>query len=188
VKIPELNLQKELQRFDWKKLAKVRGAAHDAIVGAWIDWWINIDVNKHMVLNPPHKVDGKMADIMFLRRDEEYFYDPIGVAEVENNPEKWMEKIETLKDYWKIYSSQKRMLFLLLCVTTNPQYEERFEELMEHIKAISKTMEITWVLYRLDVGGWKNDIHAIVREDEMVWFYNYIMKGKAYMIKNGKIS
>jgi len=184
----ELNVQKELQTFDWKKLANVRGGAHNATIGAWINWWINIDVKKHMVLEPPHKISGKVADIMFLRSDEEYIYHPIGVAEVENTPEKWMEKIETLKAYWKRYSRLKCITFLLLCVTANPQYEEKFKELLKHIKELSKITEPIWVLYRLDIGRWKNDIHVIVREDDMVWFYDYIKNGKAYMIRNGQIS
>lgn len=183
----ELDLEKEIQTYNWKKLMNIRGGAHDAIIGSWINWWINVDVKKHMVLNPPHKVGGKLADILFLRGDKEYLYHPVGVAEVENNPEKWMEKIETLKAYWKRYSNLKCITFLLLCITTNPRYEEKFKELLEHIKELSEIVKATWILYRLDIGRRQNDIHLIVREDEMVWSYDYVTKGKAYVIRKGQI-
>jgi len=181
-----LNLEKELHSFDWKKLTNVRGAAHDAIIGAWIDWWISIDARKHMVLNPPHKVNRRIADIMFLRGDE-YVYDVVGIAEVENSPKKWMAKIRTLEAYRKRYSHLKCMKFLLLCVTTYPQHQEGFAELLQHIMELSETTQLTWILYRFDLGRHGEDIHFIVREDELVWTYDYIKSGKSFLLRNGQI-
>ena len=181
----ELDLKTEFKHFDWRKLANVRGAAHDVIIGAWANWWIDIDPKRHMVLNPAHKVDGRLSDLMFFEGDKDYIYHLVGVAEIENNPDKWIEKIETLRKYWKTYRSQKCISFLLLCASTSPEYETRFDELKKHVRSVSETTEPAWVLYRLDVADYKKDFHAIVRKDEMVWFYSHIVRGRAHIAKEG---
>lgn len=181
-----IDLTKEFQNFDWKKLSKVRGKAHEGIIGEWISWWIEIDSQNHMVFNPAPYAENRSADIVFLRNVKGYYF-PFGVAEVENNPKKWMEKLNTLTVYEKQYSKLETLGFLLLCVTTRSADEEKFRKLVQQAMNISKDSELNWILYRLTKIPWKKDTCPIVRENEMVWFYESIVNGESFVIKSGKV-
>lgn len=61
------------------------------MIGNWISWWNEIDPENHIVFNPaPYAKDKRRsADIVFLRNFEGIYF-PLGVAEIENNSNKWM--------------------------------------------------------------------------------------------------
>ena len=165
-------------------MSKVRGKAHEGIIGAWISWWIDIDPDNHIVFNPAPCADNRFADIAFLRNIDD-LYHPLGFAEVENDPKKWIYKLDTLRAYERQYSNIGTLEFLLLCVTTKSADEERFQKLIQQTVNISKNSELDWILYRLVKIPWKEDTSPIVREDEMVWFYESIQKGQFFIMEKG---
>lgn len=174
-----VDLKVEIRNFNWKKLSRVRGQAHEGIIGGWISWWVEIDFENHLVFNPAPYVESRSADIVFLRKIED-IYCPLGVAEVENDPKKWADKIETLKVYEGQYSKLKTLKFLLLCVTTRRADNEKFERLIQQTRDVSKNSELDWMLYRLIKRPWK--------EDEIVWFYESIDNGEFFIVRKGELA
>ena len=193
------DLKEKFQNFNWEKLEKVRGKAHEGIIGEWINWWIGIDMERHMVLNPAPYVEGRSADIVFLRNIEEEgsgilpLYYPIGVAEVENEVKKWDEKVAALRAYEKEYSKLKTekgeeaIKFLLLCATAKSVHREKFEELVKHITGLSKDSQLNWILYRLEISPWGEDTCPIVGEGDEVGWREQISGRELIIVKKGEV-
>jgi len=194
------DLKEKFKNFNWQKLSKVRGKAHEGIIGAWIDLWIEIDPENHMVLNPASYIADSSADVVFLRNIQEEgsrilpLYYPIGVAEVENSPKKWIEKVETLRAYEKEYlnlraeGARATLKSLLLSITAKEVYQEKFEELVQRVKDLSKNSESSWVLYRLTIASWRNDTCPIVREGDLVMWRESISDGEFFIVDRGEVA
>jgi len=179
-----LETLERFEDFNWKKLAKVRGGAHEAIVGEWIDWWIRMDPKDHRVVNPAPYVRNRSADILFLRITTENSYYPYGVAEIENNRKMWSQKLRSLKAYEERLGPLR---FLLLCTATiqGKVDEAEFGKFIQHAVGVSKTSKPKWVVYRLKYVPSKKEKFPIVLKYE--WYYPYVNSGEFFIIKNGKI-
>ena len=181
----QLEKLEKFEDFNWKKLSRVRGGAHEAIVGEWISWWIKIDPKDHMVLNPSSHIERRSADIVFLRRTTGNSYFPFGVAEVENTRKKWKQKLRSLRAYERRLDTLR---FILLCVTTtekNEVDEEEFARLVKHTVNMSKNSKLKWILYRLTYSPWAKETFPIVLKDEL--YYSRVIRGGFFIIKNGKV-
>jgi hypothetical protein len=190
----------ELEKFILKAhemldvLSRVRGGAHDALVGVWIKCWIELDPH-HMAFNPAPIAGSRVADIMFLEptdydEEEPYIWGPVGAAEIENVKDKWFDKLESLREYVEKY----RLRFALLCVrvyTNSKEEAKAFEQLREKVMEVSRrTPNVKWILYRLDEYSWKEDWRAVVFEPDpeaMTYFYRFIGSGEGLIIENGEV-
>lgn len=180
-------ITQKLQNFDWMRLSKIKGNAHEGLIGCWINWWLNLDLDNHMVFNPARCVQNRYADIAFLKKIDDYYHH-IGFAEIENEPKKWEYKLETLKACAEQYSQPRTLDFLLLCVTTRPKDEQKFQELRKHVMDASKELELNYVLYRLMKSPWKDETTAngIIKENDDVWYYESISSIEFFVDKEGK--
>jgi ribosomal protein L5 len=75
---------------------------------------------------------------------------PVRVAEIKNSGDKWLEKLESLREYVKSY----QLRFALLCVRVykgSKDDAKAFEQLRKELREISRSMpNVKWILYRMD--------------------------------------
>ena len=181
----------------FNRLTKIRGGAHEAIIGEWIRLWNDLNPD-NMVINPAPLVEGRVSDILFLEPEyetidniqEPNYWKPAGVAEIENNIEKWNDKVRSLVGYIETYPIH----FVLLCVrvyskSTNEQ--SKFKSLVNSICSVSEnTSKVSWLLYKLNQNPWREAENIITfqpEEDANVYFYRFIDGGEGRIIKNGKV-
>ncbi|MEM2954288.1 MAG: hypothetical protein QXU21_08480 [Candidatus Bathyarchaeia archaeon] len=164
---------------------------HDGIVGEWIRWWIDINPDAHMVINPAPYIKGEgeqwySADILFLEKIDGDKFMLTGVAEVENNRRNWFEKLESLKAYVSRKSRYSNLKFVLLCVSVYSDGDKNmFNTLMEKIRDLSKRFEIDWILYRLNLGN-KEDPCSEFRDEKKPYLL-FILDAQRWLIKSGDI-
>jgi len=182
--LSENELVEMVQKFDVEKLSKVRGAAHDGIIGEWIRWWLDLNPDKHLVFNPAPYAKNNTADILFLKEQAEYgVFVPFGVAEIENNKDQWSSKLKSLETYEKELPDLK---FALLCVKTGPRSEDAYRHLIEEVKKISSSSRVHWIIYRLKAKSRGNDVDLVsLKEDEKVYGSNFIDGGEYCLIVKG---
>lgn len=184
-------LKAQFRHFDWEKLSRVRAKAHshNGIIGEWINWWITIDRRNHIVFEPAPASRGRYADLLFLASPKaEHSYYPVGVAEIENSPDKWRSKLETLKIYEEEYSKLKTLEFLLLCATIGPRSGYKLAKLRENIRQISENSDLSWVVYLLRQKSTGEDTNVIFDKNDEGRFYRSISKGDFCVIRKGSIS
>jgi len=189
-----LNLEKMLEQFEYDRLSRVRGEAHDAIVGEWIRWWLEANLESHIAFNPAKYVDTKegksySADILFCRRNKEEFelQEIVGVGEIENKRKKWFQKLESLKSY-ALSGKYRDLQFTLLSVRIYSRKDkELFSQLLERIREASLvTPEIDWLLYHLSETSGKQDVDLVAIGNDVYW-HRFISSGEWAIIKNGKV-
>jgi len=177
-------------------LSRTRGRAHDVLVGEWVRCWIELD-RYHLVFNPAPAAGSHTADIMFLepQYDEVKDYEPsiwkpVGVAEIENNKNKWFEKLESLSEYTKEY----QLRFVLLCVRVYQNSRDdmkSFDQLKEKIISFSRnTPNIKWILYRMDESQRNKDMYLVTLKPDPeadVYNYRFICGGEGIIIENGEV-
>jgi len=187
-KIP-FDIDKIIQQFDASRVFRLRGKAHEGIIGEWIRWWLDFSPQNY-VSNPAPYLNTKSADILFLSLNQDMIHVPIGVAEIENNANKWYEKAETLNQY--ISSTQYPDLkFALLCVTVNPRSKtkkEMFQRLLKYIKNTSmKTKHITWILCRLEQGAPRKEECILFLGEEEKQSTRFISAHNIFLVNDGKV-
>ena len=155
-----LHLDKVLSKFKWKRLAKVAGGGHDARIGEWIRWWNEGNLD-HMVINPAPKteIQGKpvFADLLFLEKKNAgapNLLNVVGVAEIENNREKFLEKLNSLRAYIDNKKKYPDLEFALLSVSwyrdlEKEQYEKTFEKVLQTLKDFSESSTQSWILHAI---------------------------------------
>lgn len=173
-----------IQQFDVEKLSKVRGAAHDGIIGEWIRWWLDLNPDKHLVFNPAPYAKNNTADVLFLKEQTEYgVFAPFGVAEIENNKDKWSSKLKSLATYERELPDLK---FVLLCVKTGTRSKDAYKHLIEEVKKVSSTSQVHWIIYRLKAKSRGADVNLVsLKEDDEVYGSNFIDGGEYVLIVRG---
>jgi hypothetical protein len=177
-------------------LSRTRGKAHDVLVGEWVRCWNELD-HYHLAFNPAPVAGSHTADIMFLEPEyneiknyEPSIWKPVGVAEIENNRNKWSEKLESLSEYIKEY----QLKFVLLCVRVYQNSRDdmkSFDQLKEKVIIVSRNMpNVEWILYRWDESPWSKDMYLITFKPDPeaeVYAYKSICGGEGIIIKNGEV-
>ena len=184
--MPEEKLKEMIQLFDVTKLSMVRGKAHEGIIGEWIRWWLDYDLENHLVFNPAPYARNRSADILFLKKEEDsHVFMPVGVAEIENNQKKWYPKLKSLATYEKELPDLK---FAVLCVKTGPRGEDRFKDLIEKVKSVSSKSSTYWILYRLKAKPGRHDVDLVsLKEDDEVFGSSFIVEGEYVVIQRGNM-
>jgi len=148
-----------------------------------------------MAFNPAPIAGSRVADIMFLEstdydEEEPCIWGPVGAAEIGNVKDKWFDKLESLREYVEKY----RLRFALLCVrvyTSSKEEAKAFEQLREKVVEVSRsTLNVKWILYRLDEYSGKEDWRAVTFEPDpnaLVYFYRLIGGGEGLIIENGEV-
>lgn len=87
-----------LRSADWHTLARLRGSAHNTIIGFLSSRWLNYSLDRNFVLDGvPHAGKGnekRYADLLLCRDSL-----PLIVVEVESTVKNYDEKLETLYKY-----------------------------------------------------------------------------------------
>jgi len=184
-----ISLDGLLQQFDYERLSRLRGKAHEGIIGEWIRWWLEADPYNY-VYNPAPYAKNNSADILFIGLTEDQaVHIPKGVAEIENNRENWFKKLESLETY-ALSENYSEMDFALLCVTVYSKSktdQQMFNELLECVKHSSEKMpNIYWVLCRLDQSPSKEEICLVFFGDKEKEPKRFISSGNCLLIKEGK--
>jgi hypothetical protein len=182
--LSENELVEMIQHFDVAVLSRIRGKSHEGIIGEWIRWWLDNDSENRLVFNPAPYAENKTADILFLRKKDEYdLFMPFGVAEIENNRKKWFAKLDSLATYERNLPDLK---FALLSVKTGPRSEGAFVRLIEKVKEVSSKSSIYWVIYRLKTKTWREDVDLVsLKEDDDIFGFNFIEGGEYLIFKEG---
>ena len=161
----ESSISKMLQQFEWKRLLRVCGGAHHGKIGEWIRWWIDLKP-RHMVINPAPMESTKrvFADILFLEEVRgTNLFEVVGVAEVEDDKEKWIDKLQSLKAYGQNQKQFPDLKFALLCMSVymNITIEKDIWELGKAVQNLSKNSRMDWILYMLK--------YAKISKEETPW-------------------
>jgi hypothetical protein len=179
----------------------MKGSCHDALIGEWINWWLNQDIDG-MICNPARgsKLGTRrcIAYLLFLEQFKGFdYYEVKGVAEIENNEKKVMDKVKSLASYEnyvkrgsKVYPNLE---FAILCYTLNLPNDELAEKIYNRILEVSEDSSLLWIA--CEVG---NSLRSDKEADYSICMPNYA-KGADYFsycrnfssvvfygIKNGK--
>lgn len=197
----KLVLSQRLKQFRWDRLWQVGGEAHEGKIGEWIRWWIDGKPNR-MVINPPPKdrKTRRCADVLFLQESPiTHTFHALGVAEIENNAKKWMEKLNTLKTYEEDQTRYPDLKFALLCVSWYEHFREEMnpqsEEVAKKMAESSKNSRIDWILYILKYARLEKEeapfairIPDYVKGSELFYYRHRNLAGAEWIIfTQGKI-
>lgn len=167
---------KDFKKLPYKRLPYMWGRCHEALIGFWIDWWFSLN-GKKLINNPGRKIQDhnsrwRTADIFFCKHKLNEIYNVVGIAEVENNRSKWLEKLETLKAYidTKVEKNKKfpSLDFVLLSVI----YDEKpkkitaksYDAVINKAKDISKKVNQKIVVarfFRSNIALKRNEGYAL---------------------------
>jgi hypothetical protein len=195
------SILKSLRKYDFQRILRMKGSCHDAIIGEWISWWLNQNING-MICNPARgsKLGNRrcIADLLFLEQFQGFdYYEVKGVAEIENNENKFIDKVKSLASYEnyvkrgsKVYPSLE---FAILCHTLNLPNDELAEKIYGRILEVSEGSNLLWII--CEIGSLLRDNKEA---DYSIFMPNYV-KGVDcffyfrnfgsvifYSIKNGK--
>jgi len=149
-----------VKKYDFLRIRRFIGRCHDALIGEWINWWIEQN-STGMICNPARssKKGSKrcIADILFLAQpDKQDYHEVKGVAEVENSENKIISKIESLNSYEK---HKKRgslaypdLEFAIMCYTLKTPNETLSAQVYSRIIQISKSSNILWIVCQIGKG------------------------------------
>jgi hypothetical protein len=190
----------EVDRFDLSAIKRTYGDGHHQLIGKWIDWWIEGDKDRRIAWSEaPRLPSGNCSDIMFLESLQGDYYDPVGVAEVENDEKKWDEKIKTMVEYARNISS---IDFLLLSTWSYPEVAQdkrmkpRAERLLsllqEKIEEATKNAEFKLIVHLILRSAeeppflvknipWKHET------DQVVYYRRRPSEVKLYLAQNGNV-
>lgn len=174
-------------------LGRVHGGAHDAVIGAWIHWWIR-NVPESLVLNPGaaavYRKERRYTDILFAERGK-----LIGAAEIENSEKhaRLLSKVRSLRKYEKVKKFSRDLRFLLLCafIFTDEKGEPEknlrttnVEATIGHVREASAKSNILWVAYVLK---WVKQNHEdFVTLSKRAQGYRYLCQAADWHVfKNG---
>ena len=178
----DFDLNTILERFDTSVLSRVRGKAHDVIIGEWARLWISDSPNSRLVFNPSPYAQNKTADLLFMHDPEgSGAYQPVGVAEIENDENSWEKKIQSLQEYEREIPELK---FALLGIKVWKDRLELFDNVLVLIKKVSEGSKLQWVLDCLIVERAKEDVnlYSLRENDEVVSSSTGFIVGRKWAI------
>ncbi|MEM2507314.1 MAG: hypothetical protein QXF61_09760 [Nitrososphaeria archaeon] len=189
-----------LKKYDFRFYWMI-GSCHDAIIGEWINWWLTQKGDTRICNPARHSRSGSrryIADLLFLERFKGYdYYEVKGVAEVENNESKFMDKIKSLISYENYIKKGSAVYpnleFAIFCYTLDIPNDELSDRIYETLIDLSRNSKLLWIA--CEVG---NSLREKGDVDDSIFMPNYI-KGYdcfyyyrrfssvvLYGIKNGK--
>ena len=192
---------KSIKEYDFiKNISRMTGKCHDALIGEWVNWWLGQKKVDCRICNPARgsKIGSNRctADLLFLERfyDESYF-EVKGVAEVENNEKKILEKIKSLSSYEKHKKGERTaypdLMFTVLCYTINIPNDEIIEKIYNNVVHISKNSNLLWIVCEIGKSLEEEARHNIhipnfVRGSDLFFYYRNFASINFYFIRNGK--
>lgn len=136
------------------RIIKFKGRCHDALIGEWINWWLERS-DDGMICNPARgSRSGSrryVADLLFLERFEGFeCYEVRGIGEVENSRRKFMHKIDSLASYEK-YTRQgsnvyPNLEFAILCYTLDIPNDELAQSIYDRVLQVSENSGLLWIV------------------------------------------
>jgi hypothetical protein len=212
------NISKMVESFKIRKFSNsVFGFnPHDATIGEWIKWWLTDskrgEERKRRVINPAMLASFRrkrvFADILFAEETiagaENYRI--LGVAEIENNKDKLMKKLENLLVYEEAATETREkkfpdLKFALLCAKMDYDYHENEEfsakerhllnRLIEKMQEISKKSRLYWILYLLVSCRVEEDatfrVKDYVKGYERFWYESSFLGSECFIYFEGKL-
>jgi len=183
--------------FDWEPLRRVHNAAHDAVIGAWVYWWLNGNPKDGLVWNPgvQARFHGKRrtADILFIKDHR-----IVGAAEIENSPKNLIKKIKSLSLYERCKTLNSFLRFAVLStfvfLDEKGQPEQRSKANRHRLRCVqnaigvakenSKQSNLLWAVYVLK---WLRDpeekLHGIRGYDYSCGAAGYCMFKRGRVVK-----
>lgn len=143
-----------IKDYDFRRILRMKGSCHSALVGRWIDWWLGQKIDG-MVCNPARGSRGGcrryFADLLFLELFQgEDCYEVKGVAEVENNREKFTQKIRSLASFEKYTRRGIRaypdMEFAAFCYTIDIPEDVLGQKIYDEIFDVCEESELLWIV------------------------------------------
>jgi len=181
---------KDLKKLQYQRLPYMWGGCHEALNGFWMDWWFSLD-GKRLINNPGRKIQDqkkrwRTADIFFCKHKYKKLYGVAGIAEVENNPSKWFEKLKTLETYInaKVGKNKKfpTLKFVLLSIVYDEKpkiTKENYEKIIKKAKEISEKVNQKVIIakfFRSNIALKRNEAYAFldmagVGGENQRWFF-----------------
>lgn len=160
-----MDIINQLELFQQKRVSYLRNYIlnpprnHNAIISQWARWWIEDTkeegVERGVFDEATACESGKRADLMFLEKSSGIFKIR-GVAEIENKGEKYLEKLETLKEYDDMTVRYPDLKFVILStimiIDRNNKTKDYFSPLFEEAKKYSKDSNLSWIIYILRIS------------------------------------
>lgn len=166
-----------LKGYDFERIFRMKGRCHDALIGEWIKWWLSQNLH-NMICNPARSSKSGsrtyIADLLFLEQFEgNDYYDVKGVAEVENDEKKFMDKIESLRSYEKYFKLGSRaypnLSFAILCYTLNIPNDDLAQKVYDKILKASENSNLLWIA--CEIG---NSLRENAEPDYSIFMPNYV--------------
>lgn len=197
-------ITKYIEKFDYNRVTHCyyHTKCHDALIGEWIHWWLvkTKKAHKRRIINPAIQASyygNYTADILFCERDDRSkSYKALGVAEIENNPHKYLTKLKSLKAYISAKGKNHErkfpdLKFVLLSTRqtadkegyTTDSHFKLYKQIKEKVIRYSQESDVYWIYYQLktqrnpDESPDETFNIDYVKDAEKFW-YNYSFKGK----------
>ncbi len=206
------DITKMIERFNYKKLDHCfYGKAHNSLIGEWVNWWLIDsrlgDKSKRSIIDPAFATSNsekKFADLMFAEFDEDnQYFKILGIAEVENNPKKYIEKIDSLSAYESVKSSDGALRFPDLefaILATRWELIGRlrdkdralWDSIENRILELSKKSNLIWIFYMLKLVKTKSDYLFNVPKYEgfpkFNYYFPFVGTPNYVIIKKGEVT
>jgi hypothetical protein len=170
-----MQIESELRKLDFSRLPFIWGKAHSALIGFWIDWWFSLH-NNGLVNEPGREamtIGGKkrFADVYFAKMGHQKKFKILGIAEIENNKNKWLEKLETLGMHAKAKLDGNlkfpSLRFVILSIPFDEiprQSEQIYNELITTAKQLSRTIKPKVIIAKFlktNINESRGEVYAI---------------------------
>ena len=190
-----------LKQCDFQRILRLKGKSHDALIGEFINWWFKQDIDG-MICNPARgsKSGSRryFADLLFLELFEgREYYEVKGVAEVENNEEKFMDKIKSLASYEK-YTRRGSIAYLnlefaIFCYTLNTPNDDIPQKIYDKVIQISVSSALLWIVCEIskslnnkDTVNYSIYMPNYVKRYDLFFYNRNFNSIIIYSIKKGK--
>jgi hypothetical protein len=177
------------------------GSCHDALIGEWINWWLSQGIDGR-ICNPARQSKSGsrryIADLLFLEQFKGFdYYEVKGVAEVENDERRFMDKIKSLMSYENYFKKGSKVYpnleFGVFCYTLHLPNEELAGKIYEKLVDVSNGSSLLWIACEVGKSlrekGDVNDsifMPNYVRGAECFFYYRRFSSVVLYSIKSGK--
>ena len=183
-------------------MRKIRGGAHAAKIGEWVNWWISVRPKRRIVITPAPMTtwrgQSSLADILFLERPRtSNIYKKVGVAQIENHVEKAHRKLKSLRAYDQNESQYPDMQFALLCLSLYPPIDKApnsLKKVGKYLERLSENSRLRWVVYLLvykridyDEANYSIKIIDYVKDADYFYYNTEISDAGRFMYKEGKV-
>lgn len=205
-------ITKAIEKFDYNKVTNCYyGKCHEALNGEWINWWLGKTKKSHKrrIINPAIQASyygNYTADILFCERDNRSkSFKALGVAEVENNPNKYLYKLKSLNAY--IFAKGKNfeekfpdLEFVLLSTRQQTDKEgyitdshfKLYEAIKEKIIEYSEKSDVYWIYYQMKLKSHPDESPDetfdidYVKDVEKFWYkYSFEEKPDYLIVRKG---